>query len=86
MAAKGPRGTEADIEYYSTALHVACQGQGSGKLFTQDEMISLGVIPDGSLELLTECLNALGNEGLLKLMVKDGKPCWKTVSKEDAAK
>ena len=67
-----------------SAVYAACSAQAIDNLLTQDDFLSLNVIPEGDLELLTMCLNTLTKEGLLKLMTKEGKPCWKVIKKEDA--
>ena len=74
------------IKSDSEALYTACIRSGVDKLFSQEELEDLGVIKHGDLRLLTECINHLTAESLFKLMMRSGKPCWKVVSRKDAAK
>ena len=69
------------------ALYASCATHPEGKLFYQDELEALGVVPKGDLVQLADCLNILIRKGLLKLMNStDGRSCWKVVKKEDAEK
>ena len=76
----------AALEELCNALYASCATHQADKLFSQDELLSLNVIPNGDLTLLRDCLNSLTSHGLLKLMSKDGRTIWKIVRKEDAAK
>ena len=76
----------AALEELCNALYASCSTHPVDKLFSQDELLSFHVIPNGDLGQLTECLNNLTSQGLFKLMNKDGGVVWKIVKKEDAAK
>ena len=68
------------------ALYARCATQPADRVFTQQDLLAFDVIPDGDLKQLQACTTQLTKEGLLKLMTRDGKLCWKLVKKEDAAK
>lgn len=68
------------------ALYARCATQRADRVFTQQDLLAFDVIPDGDLKQLQACTTQLSKEGLLKMMTKDGKLCWKLVKKEDAAK
>ena len=77
---------KAALEELCNALYASCATHSVDKLFSQDDLLSLNVIPDGDLPQLIDCLNALTNQGLFKLMNQDGRVLWKVVKREDAAK
>lgn len=68
------------------ALYARCATQPADRVFAQQDLLAFDVIPDGDLKQLQACTTQLSKEGLLKMMTKDGKLCWKLVKKEDAAK
>lgn len=68
------------------ALYASCATHPAEKLFAQEDLLSLNVIPNGNVEMLALCINQLLTDGLFKLMQSNGKPCWKVVKREDAAK
>jgi DNA-directed RNA polymerase III subunit RPC6 len=79
--------SEAEIRKLSTELHAKAQAQDDGvKVYTQEDLMALGVIPDNELTLLMSCINVLSSEGLVKVMSKDNRPCFKIQSKQDAAR
>lgn len=68
------------------ALYARCANLHSDSIFSQDDLLSLEVIPRNDLEQLLSCTRQLTKEGLFKLMSKDGRACWKVVKRDDAAK
>lgn len=68
------------------ALYARCANLPAETIFSQDNLLSLNVIPDNDLEQLLSCTRQLTKEGLFKLMSKDGRACWKVVKRDDAAK
>lgn len=68
------------------ALYARCANLPADRVFTQDDLFSLEVIPRNDLNLLLVCTKQLTKEGLFKLMTRDGRTCWKVVKKDDAAK
>ncbi|MCJ1476218.1 34-kDa subunit of RNA polymerase III (C) [Lambiella insularis] len=70
----------------ANALYASCASQSADKTFNQEELLSLNIIPNNSLEQLVRCIDRLAKDGLLKIHTKEGKPCWKVVKKEDAKK
>lgn len=67
-------------------LYARCASLPAERVFTQYDLISFQIIPDDDVNLLLSCTRQLTKEGLFKLMTKEGRPCWKVVKKEDAAK
>lgn len=68
------------------ALYARCANLPAESIFSQDDLLSLEVIPRNDLEQLLSCTRQLTKEGLFKLMSKDGRACWKVVKRDDAAK
>jgi DNA-directed RNA polymerase III subunit RPC6 len=59
----------------------------SDHLFYQQELLSLGVVPDGDLALLLQCTQSLVDQKLFRLLQgKDNRLAWKLISREDAEK
>jgi len=68
------------------ALYARCASLPADKAFNQQDLLAFNIIPNDDLNQLLSCATQLAKEGLFKLMTRDGKPCWKVVKKEDAAK
>jgi hypothetical protein len=68
------------------ALYARCASEDDGKVFFQTDLLSYNIIPDNNIEKLLLYTQQLLNEGLFKLMNKDGKTCWRVVRRDDAAK
>jgi DNA-directed RNA polymerase III subunit RPC6 len=59
----------------------------SDHLFYQQDLLSLGVVPDGDLALLLQCTQSLVDQKLFRLhQGKDNRLAWKLISREDAEK
>ena len=68
------------------ALYARCANLPADRVFNQQDLFSLEVIPNNDLQELLICTQQLTKEGLFKLMTRDGRTCWKVVKKDDAAK
>lgn len=68
------------------ALYAKCASFEEGHVFSQDDLLTFGIIPDNSIEQLLAYTKQLAKDGLFKLMSKDGKACWKVVKRADAVK
>ena len=68
------------------ALYASCASQAANKVFNQQDLLALNIIPDNDLKQLLLCTQLLTKNGLFKVMTKDGRPCWKVIKKEDAAR
>ena len=68
------------------ALYASCATHSTEKEFTQQDILALNVIPNGDMKKLQDCLQQLAQDGLLKMMTKEGQLCWRVVKKEDAAR
>ena len=84
------RATPSSPKELCNALYASCASQPPDKIFNQQDLLSLKIIPGDKVadqigELVT-CLNRLTSDGLFKMYTKDGKPCWKVIKKEDAKK
>ena len=84
-AANEPRAISSTKEL-KHALYARCASQPADRVFTQQDLLAFDVTPNGDLKQLQACTTQLSKEGLLKMMTRDGKLCWKLVKKEDAAK
>ena len=78
--------TPASPKELYNALYASCASQPEGKTFSQEELFALNVIPGNDLGQLMKCLSKLSEDKLFKLHTKDGKPVWKVVKRENAAK
>ena len=77
---------QASPKELKKALYAQCATRGVDRLFDQNDLLALKIIPNDDLVLLQTCTNQLTKEGLLKVLKKDSGICWKVVRKEDAAK
>ncbi len=68
------------------ALYARCASFEEGHVFSQDELLAFGIVPNSSIEMLLTYTKQLARDGLLKLMVKEGRACWKVVKRADAVK
>jgi len=68
------------------ALYTSCASQPEDKVFNQQDLLALDVIPKNDLNELLNCVNKLSQNKLFKTLIKDGIPCWKVVKREEAAK
>lgn len=89
MAAASPSGSDPDptkLAVLKDALYDQCMQNGDeNHLYSQDELLSLGVTEDAST--LMRVLQALINDRLLVLVARQGGGiCWKWRAAEDAAK
>ena len=95
--AKHEHGEEGDVTMTETsgvsspkeirnAIYARCAMEGEDHVFDQDELLSFELLPEKTVQALNEHTRILTKEGLLKIMTKDGKVCWKVVKKSDAAK
>ena len=82
---EGPVKPSSPKELYN-ALYASCASQAPNKIFSQEDLLSLNLIPRENLQDLTDCLNLLCRNGLFRVHNKGGAMCWKVVKKEDAAK
>jgi DNA-directed RNA polymerase III subunit RPC6 len=70
------------------ALYSSCSLHDSDKLFFQEDLLGLNIIPKGDDELqtLTKCIEKLLAQKLFKTHSKNSQVCWKVTKREDAAK
>ncbi len=80
-----PHGVSSPKELRN-ALYARCASFEEGHVFDQDELFEFGIIPENSIHDLLVYTKQLANEGLFKVMTKDGKACWKVVKRADALK
>lgn len=81
-----PGVVQASQKELQNALYARCANIGADAVFTQQDLLALGIIPNQDINLLLTCINQLMKEGLLKVLKKDSAVCWKVIKKEDAAK
>ena len=77
---------QASQKELKNALYARCANSGPDAVFTQQDLLALGIIANEDLTILTTCINQLMKEGLLRVLKKDSSLCWKVIRKEDAAK
>ncbi|KAL9031686.1 MAG: hypothetical protein Q9196_000319 [Gyalolechia fulgens] len=80
-----PSSTSSPQEIKS-ALYARCASLPSETIFSQDDLLDLAIIPNNALDLLLQCTKKLTQEGLFKLLSRDGRAVWRVVKKEDAQK
>ncbi|KAL8850557.1 MAG: hypothetical protein Q9221_004514 [Calogaya cf. arnoldii] len=68
------------------ALYARCASLPAETVFSQHDLLDLGIIPNRDIKLLLQCTQELTSEGLFKLLTRDGRACWRIVKKEDAQK
>ncbi|KAI4184762.1 MAG: hypothetical protein L6R41_004519 [Letrouitia leprolyta] len=70
----------------TTALYARCASLPPETIFSQDDLLKLAIIPNNALDLLLQCTKKLTQEGLFKLLSRDGRAVWRVVKREDAQK
>ena len=77
-----------DPKELSKAMYACAVASGhpSDKLWTQDDFLSLDVIPNKDMEKLLETVQLMLQQGLLKMLTKGTATVWRLVKREDAAK
>lgn len=80
------RTTPSSPQELYNALYASCASQSEDKVFNQQDLLALNVIPNNDLTELMICVNKLSQNKLFKVLMKDGSLCWKVVKKEEAAK
>jgi hypothetical protein len=78
--------TEEENKGFAAALYDASFPLGPEKIWTQADLLALGVIPGDDVALLNDCINQLLGEYVFKQMKRDQTVCWRVISREDAAK
>ncbi|KAL8913255.1 MAG: hypothetical protein Q9171_001902 [Xanthocarpia ochracea] len=68
------------------ALYARCASLAADTIFSQHDLLNLGIIPNKDIKLLLQCTQELTGDGLFKLLTRDGRACWRVVKKEDAQK
>ncbi|KAL8713356.1 MAG: hypothetical protein Q9220_002555 [cf. Caloplaca sp. 1 TL-2023] len=68
------------------ALYARCASLPSEKIFSQHDLLNLNIVPNDDVKLLLQYTVDLTKEGLLKVLNKDGRACWRVVKREDAKK
>ncbi|KAL8984223.1 MAG: hypothetical protein Q9205_001753 [Flavoplaca limonia] len=68
------------------ALYARCASLPTETIFSQHDLLDLGIIPNKDIKLLLQSTQELTGEGLFKLLTRDGRACWRVVKKEDAQK
>ena len=78
----------SSIKELADALYAECLRRlgDDNKQFYQDDLLGMNVIPNRDVDRLSACINLLTSKGLLTLMSRDGRSCWKVKKREDAAK
>ncbi|KAL8904871.1 MAG: hypothetical protein Q9207_002994 [Kuettlingeria erythrocarpa] len=69
-----------------TALYARCATLPAETIFSQADLLELGIIPNNAVNILLECTKNLTEEGLFKLLTQENRPVWRVVKKEDAQK
>ena len=85
-AEPSPKDGVSSPKELKNALYARCASEDDGKVFFQSDLLSYNIIPDNNVEKLLLYTQQLLNEGLFKLMTKEGKTCWRVVKRDDAAK
>ncbi|KAL8942833.1 MAG: hypothetical protein Q9216_001448 [Gyalolechia sp. 2 TL-2023] len=81
-----PSSSTSSPQEIKTALYARCASFPSETIFSQDDLLELAIIPNNALDLLLQCTKKLTQEGLFKLLSRDGRAVWRVVKKEDAQK
>ena len=76
----------SSTEELKNAMYATCASLPENKTYDQNELLDLGTVPNRDVRLLQQCTSQLTNEGLFKLMTKNGRVCWRVVKKANAAR
>ncbi|KAL8766137.1 MAG: hypothetical protein Q9209_006977 [Squamulea sp. 1 TL-2023] len=67
-------------------LYARCASLPTETIFSQHDLLDLGIIPNRDIKLLLRCTQDLTGDGLFRLLTRDGRACWRVVKQEDAQK
>jgi DNA-directed RNA polymerase III subunit RPC6 len=83
MTSAGSRVPEQAAKLYDACLtHFEAD-----RMFFQEDLLSLGVIPTNDLALLVQCAQSLVDQKLMRLLqTKTERLAWKIIPREDAEK
>ncbi|KAI2089619.1 34-kDa subunit of RNA polymerase III (C) [Ophidiomyces ophidiicola] len=86
----GPSRAKAskDVNELASALYSKCVSEfSSDHLFYQQDLLSVGVIPNNDVALLMKCAQSLVDQSLFRLLQgKDDRLAWKVIEQSDAEK
>lgn len=85
----GPSGESlTDPKRLAAALYEECRSTfPPDHLFYQQDLVSLGVVPNNDIPLLMKCAQSLVDQSLFRMLQgKDERLAWKLIAQEDAAK
>ncbi|KAL8805749.1 MAG: hypothetical protein Q9182_001782 [Xanthomendoza sp. 2 TL-2023] len=68
------------------ALYARCASLPSETIFSQHDLLDLGLVPHRDIKLLLQCTQELTSDGLFKLLHREGRACWRVVKLEEAQK
>jgi|SRR5579862_3046997 len=87
MASSSTGSASAGNSGFKKALYEKCLQAPTGQLFNQHDLLDTGIIPGGNPTILMQCVQALMDEGLAKVLIQpDGSAVWRMVKQEDANK
>ncbi|KAL4930501.1 RPC34 RNA polymerase subunit family protein [Aspergillus undulatus] len=85
MTSAGPSG--GSVTELASRLYDACLNNFStDHNFSQQELLSLDIIPKNDLPLLLQCTQSLVDQKLFRLLQKNDRLAWKIIPREDAEK
>jgi len=87
MAGDEPEGESAKIQVFKDALYDEAQQHGSdSRLFSQQDLLDLGVIPNDDISLLLAVIQGLTRDKLFVGVQANQGMAWRWRSREDAKK
>jgi DNA-directed RNA polymerase III subunit RPC6 len=86
-AAMGDSKPSPTAQELQDALYAKCAQEGLDRLWSQQDLLALGVIAPNDVETLLATVQQLTNDGLFKSYHQaDGAMAWKVVGQNDAKK
>ena len=56
------------------------------KMFTQQDLVDLKIIPEERVDLLVSCMDLLSKQHKVQNFIRQQRPVWKVVQVQDAAR
>lgn len=85
MASAGSSGSASEL---ASQVYEKCVNEyPPDKLFYQQDLLGLGIIPKNDIALLLQCAQSLVDQKLFRLLHgKNDRLAWKVIAREDAEK
>ncbi|KAI9814695.1 MAG: 34-kDa subunit of RNA polymerase III (C) [Thelocarpon impressellum] len=72
------------VKELKNVMYACCSRAPPDTLFSQEDLLALKVVPNDDVALLSQCVQALLDEGLLKVLTLPTGTVWKILRREEA--